>query len=316
MGVAHLDVVAEDVVVADFEAGNAGAFALALLQVQEVVLARARDVAQLVEFGVHAAGDDAAAVGERGGVGRDFALDAVAYEGAGVELRGDVAEHLFVGRLAAVAYRLYGRQGHPQLHRLPRGDATHGHFGDEAFEVADERELAVDELLGFGVAEEKLHHLLPVAYGGHLFQREGNPPFQQAGAHGAHRAVDDVEQALAPFVHRREQFEAAHGKLVEAHIAVGFDAGEREYVGYVGVLGDVEVVQQRARGDDAQFEVLHAEAFEVLGAEVAQQPFGGRLLGEYPVVELEGEVTVAEVLLELLAVAALEEYLFGLEISQ
>ena len=67
--VAYLDVVAEDVVISYFEAGNARPFAFPLLQVQEVIFSRTGDFAEFVEFGVHAFGDDSAPVGKRGGIG-------------------------------------------------------------------------------------------------------------------------------------------------------------------------------------------------------------------------------------------------------
>ena len=51
VGFADFDVKAEDVVEADLERVDAGALALALLDLGDVVLAVAADVAQLVELG-------------------------------------------------------------------------------------------------------------------------------------------------------------------------------------------------------------------------------------------------------------------------
>ena len=53
VGLADLDVKAEDVVELDLERVDAGALAFALLDLGDVVLAVAADVAKLVEFGVH-----------------------------------------------------------------------------------------------------------------------------------------------------------------------------------------------------------------------------------------------------------------------
>ena len=68
MRVAHLDVVAEHVVVGYFQARYAGCLALALLYVHKVVLSGVGNLPQVVELVAHALADDVAAVGHIGSV--------------------------------------------------------------------------------------------------------------------------------------------------------------------------------------------------------------------------------------------------------
>ena len=85
VGLADLNVKAEDVVELDLERVDAGAFALALLDLRDVVLAVAADVAEFVELGVEPALDDSAIVEGDGRLGEDGALNALAHVGEFVE---------------------------------------------------------------------------------------------------------------------------------------------------------------------------------------------------------------------------------------
>ena len=78
----------------------------------------------------------------------------------------------------------------------------------------------------------------------------------------------------------------------------------------------VQIIEDSARGDDAQCQVLHAEAFQVLGLKMLQQPVVRRLTREDPVVEFEDKVTRTESLLELLLVAPLDQDLLRRKVIQ
>ena len=84
--VAHFEVVAEDVVEAHLETGDARGLNFALLQAQQVVLARGGDGPQFVELGVYAVGHVAPLGGEHGRVGPQFAGYAVVQLREGVHL--------------------------------------------------------------------------------------------------------------------------------------------------------------------------------------------------------------------------------------
>ena len=317
VGVAHLDVVAKDVVVGNLEAGYARALALLLLQAHEVVLARVGDVAQLVELGVDTAVDDVAAAHLGRSVGVDFLLDAFAHAAAGVELLAYRGQHRLVAGAAHALHGLDGLQGALELHQLARGDAPHGHLGDEALDVAHQLELLLDQVAGIGVLEEIVHHVEAAVDGFHVLEREEHPAVHHAGSHGREGLVDDAEQAHAVLGHGCHQLEVAHGELVEAHVALGLDARQGGDVLDVGVLREVEIVQHGSRGDDGRWHVVDPEALQVTGLEVLEQAVARSLLGKNPVVELKGEVlAVAEGVGKALAVAALDEHLLGRKVDQ
>ena len=94
VGVAHLDIVAEHVVVGNLQTRDARLLTQGALHRYQIVLAAARDVAQFVELGVDTTADDVATVGLVGGVGVDFTLDTVADDGAGVQLFAQAAQHV------------------------------------------------------------------------------------------------------------------------------------------------------------------------------------------------------------------------------
>ena len=71
VGVAHFEIVAEHVVEAHLQGGDAGLFGFALLQAEQVVFPVALNVAQAVELFVHTVADVAGFVGDRRGVGSD-----------------------------------------------------------------------------------------------------------------------------------------------------------------------------------------------------------------------------------------------------
>ena len=75
IGVADLNIVAENVVVGYFERADAGAFRLPLLHLQEVILAACAEGAELVQFCIHARADDGALPHLDGGLGRQCSQD-------------------------------------------------------------------------------------------------------------------------------------------------------------------------------------------------------------------------------------------------
>ena len=242
MDVAHLDVVAEDVVVAYLQARHARQFAFALLQLEQVVLAAVGYLAQLVELGADALLDDAALVDQQRRVVVDFTVDAVADGLADVELLADAVQAGIVGLQAGLLDGFNGLQSHLQRHHLAGTDTAHGHLRQDALQVADAVQLLLHQVAEIGLAEEVFHYVQAVVDGAHVFQREHQPALHQAGTHGADGLVDDAEQRTAPVVHRAHQFEAAHSKLIEPDVFVFLDAGQRRDVAYLRVLRHDEVL--------------------------------------------------------------------------
>ena len=57
MGGAHLDVVAEDIIIGDLEGGDARALTLAALELQEIFLAVGGEATELIQLAIHSWGD-------------------------------------------------------------------------------------------------------------------------------------------------------------------------------------------------------------------------------------------------------------------
>ena len=136
VGIAHLDVIAEDVVVANLQAGDAGQVTFALLNLQQVVLARVGNLAQLIEFGTDATLNDTALVDQQRRVVVDFLLDAVAQQLAEVEQLANVVQTGIVGLGTGLLDGFDGPQGYLERHHLAGRHTTYGSLGDDALQVA------------------------------------------------------------------------------------------------------------------------------------------------------------------------------------
>ena len=97
VGVAHLHVVAEDVVKSYLQTLDAGASDFALLDLKEIVFARSLDVAQFIELCVHSFVDDSAFVEQERRIESKFAFDALTKFRARREFFSDGA-YAFLGR--------------------------------------------------------------------------------------------------------------------------------------------------------------------------------------------------------------------------
>ena len=307
--IAHLEVVAEDVVVTYLQALYARCLYLSLLHLQQVALALIGYLAQLVELSIHAVHDDAAVSHEEWRVGPHLASNPVAYLGTEVQLPAYLAERAVFRTLAQRLDGLHGLQGDTQLHDVARRDASGADLRDDALQVAHRLQLLQDGVPHVGIAEEALHDILPPAYLLGVLQGEEHPAVQHTGSHGRHRLVDDVEERDAALVHAAHELEVADGELVEAHEAVLLDAAKGGDVAELLMLRHLHVLQDDTGCDDAALQVLHAEALEVLHLEMAQQFLPRRLLREGPVVELEGDVACAEAAFEHHPFATLVEHL-------
>src|SRR5258707_3711092 len=92
VGLGNFDVVAENMVEADFKRSDVGALALALFHGGDNLLAVLAEVAQLVELGVEAAADDAGIGGESGRLVGEGGFKDLAHIGEFVDLVVEAAE--------------------------------------------------------------------------------------------------------------------------------------------------------------------------------------------------------------------------------
>ncbi len=316
MRVAHLDVVAKDIIVAYLQAGNFRQLALALLYLQQIILTGVSNPAQLVQFGTDTGLDDTSFINQQRRVIVYLPVDAVADGLADVQLFAYMIQTGIVGLHTSRLDGFNGLQSHLQRHHLTRRDTAYRHFGDDTFQVAYQMQLFLYQFLEIGLAEEVFHHIQPLVNRLHVFQREYQPTFQQAGTHRADGLVYHVQQTAAAIVHAAHQLQAAHCELIQADILILLDACQRSNMPNLRMLRHDEVLQDGSRSYDAVLEMLYTEAFQVLHLEMLQQLLPGRGLGKHPVVQLESEELAAEVSLEHQALATLEKHFFRSKIVQ
>ena len=84
----------------------------------------------------------------------------------------------------------------------------------------------------------------------------------------------------------------------------------------MGMLRDLQVLQNSTTGDDTIMQVLYAEAFQTLHLEMTEQFLACGLLGEYPVFQEEVEETVTEITLKVVLPTPLYQHLLRLEVVE
>jgi len=316
MGVAHFDIVAEDVVVADLERRDARRLALALLDACQVILAVERDAAQVVQLGIHAVGDDAALldlVVER--IGVYLPCDAVAHAGHQVDLRRQRMQTVIVRGFERRLEQFDRKERILELHQFPGRHPRRGDTRRNTLHVAHQRHLLAHGVGQVGILDEMPDYVQPFVDLHGILDGHGDPPFEQAAAHGGERAVDDIGEAalLAPPV-RREQLEVADREFVDPHVVVLVDTRNRTDMGDVAVLGEFEVVEDGAGGGYAAGEMVDAEPLERRGRELLAEFFTVDLLREDPFVEPVGVMLRPESGGEAVFVTALVDDLLGCEV--
>ena len=73
----------------------------------------------------------------------------------------------------------------------------------------------------------------------------------------------------------------------------------------------VEIDEDGTTGHDTRLQMVDTKALETLHAEVFQQFLLSRLLSKHPVVEFEGEISVAEETFKLTFLVAVKEHFLG-----
>ena len=270
MGAADLEVVAEDAVVADLEAAQAGGFAFAAFEAGDPALGFGGGVENAVEFGAVAGADDAfAALG-------DGAFDEGAGFGAGVEGVSKIGE----GRLLVLkqfAQAGDGIEGRGEVAYVRGGDGAADEAVGEAFEIADSIQGGLDTAAQGGVVQQRLDAIKARFETGAVDQGAVELFAQAAGAHGGVGTVEDGEEAAlaAGVAAGGFEFKIAAGEGVQLHEvggAVDVDAGEDMQGGGVGVF---DVAQQDADGVGGERAALQAQAFQVADLEVPRDHFPG-----------------------------------------
>ncbi len=292
----HVDVVAEDLVVADLELFDPGTLPLARLQLGHHLRAVVADAAEPVDLlGVALAQDAALADGE----GRFFA------DGA-VDLRAQILQRVHAADLAQLrAPETVGQLLEPGQHRgavcervqVAAAGGAVDRAAHEPLHIADlpERE---HQLAARHMVLRKLADGGEAALDRHDRQKRPlHPGAQQAPAHGSPGLVQHPQEgaALFPAAEGLRQLQRAARRPVELHIAPAVEHVEAADVAHVELLRLLNVLQQRPRRADglrrfpepALVDVPEAEALadagrggQVLKHRAAELQHGAELLPE------------------------------------
>ena len=272
--VGHFDVVAEHLVEADLQAGDAGAGRLFGLEPGDPGLPFAGGATQVVEFGAESVPDDAALGDEGRRVGLDTGGDQALHFGHGVYGLRQLREHIgLAGRQVLFQLRQTG-QGLPQRHQVPGVGTAAVDLRGQAFDVGYASQLAGQLLAELAAAVEFLHGVQAALDIFGLAQRGQDPALQQPRAHRRYRPVEHMEQTslVSGPAHGLSKFEAALRGAVQDEIPVAGEGLNLADVAQGRLLRLLEVGEDGARGAQGRPHVLTAEAVQRLRAEVPVQP--------------------------------------------
>ena len=127
--------------------------------------------------------------------------------------------------------------------------ANDRYFGNNTFQITDLFQLLFQQFFHFGMAEKIFHYVLALMDRFHILQREQYPTAQHTRSHRGNGLVQHIQQARPLLVHRADQLQAAHRKLIEAHIAIFFDTGKRGDMRNMGVLRLIQIIQDGPRSE-------------------------------------------------------------------
>ena len=177
-------------------------------------------------------------------------------------------------------------------------------------------QLFFDQFLKFWLAEKVFHYVQTVINRLLVFQRKHHPTFQHTGTHRTDSFIDDIEQTTSTVVHATDKLQAAHGKFIQTHIFVLFNARQCRDVSDLRMLRHIQVLQNSPGSNDTVFKMLYSETFQILCFKVLQQFLAWTGLCKSPIVQFESKEFVSEIPFEHTPFATFEKHLFRTEIIQ
>ena len=144
----------------------------------------------------------------------------------------------------------------------------------------------------------------------HILQGEQDPTAQHTRPHRGNGLVQHIQQTRPLLVHRADQLQATHRKLIEAYIAVFFDTGKRGDMRNMGVLRLIQIIQDGPRSYDSQFQMLDTETFQVLRFEMFQKPVVGSFRSKHPVIQFKNKEPRTESLFKTFTATPFDQYFF------
>ena len=314
VGVAHLDIVAENVVVGDFERGDSGAFGLPLLHLQEVVLAAGAHPAQFVQLGVHPFGDYRPLANLDGRFRVHDPHDFLQQPVAVAEAFQQFGEGL--GSLQPFLDGPGDGQAAGKLHHLARESLSVGDAAQDALHVPDFSQIQLRLLQDFGLFGKVLYDIVPGIQFLEVQDGHGQPAAEHAGAHGAGTLVQRLHQRDAALSGcALEHLQVAQGETVHPYELGLVDAADAADVPEPGVLRLFQIHQQGPGAADSQGIRVDGKALEAVHLKLAPEALHGGIVHERPFVDGCG-VEVSETLFQPLLVPPLNHQFLGLERAQ
>ena len=316
MGVAHLDVIPEDVVGGDFEGRDAGAGRFALQHAVEVILPAVGQPPKLIQFGRKSRGDGTPFANADRGLLAQHGLDALAQGVTGVKGRGQ----FFQGRGLCLPYLVFDGdhrlEGILQLHGFARAHLPGGYLGDEPFQVAHAPQLLLDAQKVRVVPHKVGNHLVPAADGFQIDQGQRQPPPQHTPSHGGAGLVNHLKQGDPFRIAGAEELQVLDRKAVHPDEVFTGQPPQGADMPKLPVLGFPQIMQHRGCRDDAEGQAFDPKAFESAGLEMAREGFPGIVVLKDPVFEVKGVVFRSEAFGEFGSVFLGKQHFFGPEVLQ
>ena len=304
--VADFDIITEDIVVAYFQR-NSRRLALPLLNTVQEILAMQSDAAQIVQFGVHAVGDNAAPLNLivlR--VGVNLAGNTLPNLRQQIDLFGQRVKTLVVGRFQQGFEEFDRRKRIFKLYDFAGSYPSRRYARSDALQVADLRNLLGDAFGQIGLVVKPLHDIQPFVDAINLLDRQGDPPLEQTPAHRREGAIDHVcERALLARTVRREELQVADREFIDPNVILLVDTRNGRNMGRILMFGKFEVVENSPCRRNAAAELFDTEALERLSAELLAELVPIDRFRKGPLIEPIGIVPAAERIGEAVFVSAL-----------
>ena len=193
MRIADFNVIAEYIIICNFQAGNTSLFNFALLNLQQIIFTRIGNSSQFVKFFVDSVRNDSSFIDQQGRIILYLTGYLVTDGYTEVQLFSDSSQAFVFGIQAGILDRFDSLKGNFQLYDFAWRDSSYCRFGNNTFQVADQMKFLFNKILEIRLPEEIFHHVQPLIDGLHIFQREYDPAFQQSCSHGTDGMVDDIQ---------------------------------------------------------------------------------------------------------------------------
>ena len=280
MSIAHLDIIAEDIVESYFQTRNIVFGTQSLLHLEQIVLARIGNLAQFVEFGIDTLTDHRTLAKLHRRLWLNLMIDALADDVAGIDLFANRTKLVKVGILTLSLNVLQSRKRNTQLDNLARIGTTHSHLAYDTLHVAHLMQALLYHLGHIRIAEEIFNNVESLTNTLGMYEWEEQPSVHQSATHRSSGIVDDIEQRTSALVHGADKFETSHGETVETHIRLIVNATDASDMTDVLMLSRVEIAQDSTSRSDGKRHLLNAKTLQVLCLEKLQQTSHGIVVTE------------------------------------